>query len=164
MVGWHHWCNGHESEYALGVGDGQGGLECCSPWGCKESDITEWLSWTELNAGGDVEQLELSYKNGNPVGTANFERQVNISYLNILLPNDPAIMFLDICPKEEKAQIHTKSCIWMFIAVSFIITQTCKQPKCPSVDKWTVVHPDNEILIRAKKKWTISPWKDVEET
>ena len=32
----------------LGVGDGQGGLVCCSPWGCKESDMTEWLNWTEL--------------------------------------------------------------------------------------------------------------------
>ena len=34
---------------ALEVGDGQGGLACCSPWGCKESDTTEWLNWTELN-------------------------------------------------------------------------------------------------------------------
>ena len=35
MVGWHHQCNGHEFESALGVGDGQGGLMCCSPWGCR---------------------------------------------------------------------------------------------------------------------------------
>ena len=40
MVGWHHRLNGHESEQALGVGDGQGGLECYSSWGCKESDTT----------------------------------------------------------------------------------------------------------------------------
>ena len=45
MVGWHHWLDGHEFEWALGVGDGQGGLECCSPWGGKESDTTEWLNW-----------------------------------------------------------------------------------------------------------------------
>ena len=44
MVGWHHRLNGHESEYALGVGDGQGGLTCCSPWGRKESDTTERLN------------------------------------------------------------------------------------------------------------------------
>ena len=37
MVGWHHWLNGHEFEQALGVGDGQEGLVCYSPWGCKES-------------------------------------------------------------------------------------------------------------------------------
>ena len=49
MVGWHHRLNGHEFEQALGVGDGQGGLACCSPWGRKESDMTE-LNWTEHNA------------------------------------------------------------------------------------------------------------------
>ena len=37
----------HELEYAPGVGNGQGSLGCCSPWGCKESDMTEWLNWTE---------------------------------------------------------------------------------------------------------------------
>ena len=52
MVAWHHQCNGHEFEQALGVGDGQGGLVCCSPWGHKESDIAEWLNWTELNWSG----------------------------------------------------------------------------------------------------------------
>ena len=36
MVGWHHQLHGHEFEQALGVADGQGGLACCSPWGCKE--------------------------------------------------------------------------------------------------------------------------------
>ena len=44
MVGWHHWLNGHECVQALGVGDGQGSLACCCPWGHKESDTTEWLS------------------------------------------------------------------------------------------------------------------------
>ena len=47
MVGWHHRLNGHESEWAPGVGGGQGGLACCSPWGHKESDTTERLNWTE---------------------------------------------------------------------------------------------------------------------
>ena len=47
MVGWHHRLNGHEFEQAPGVGDGQGSLACCSPWGCKESDTTEWLNWTD---------------------------------------------------------------------------------------------------------------------
>ena len=44
MVGWHHLLNGYEFEQALGVGDGQGSLVCCSPWGCKESDKTEKLN------------------------------------------------------------------------------------------------------------------------
>ena len=44
MVGWHHRIDEHRFEQALGVGDGSGGLECCSPWGCKESDTTERLN------------------------------------------------------------------------------------------------------------------------
>ena len=46
MVGWHHRLDGHEFEHAPGVGNGQGSLECCSPWGCKESDMAEQLNWT----------------------------------------------------------------------------------------------------------------------
>ena len=41
MVELHHRFNGHEFEQALGVGDRQGGLACCSPWGRKESDTTK---------------------------------------------------------------------------------------------------------------------------
>ena len=50
-VGWHHWLNGHEFGWILGVGDGQGSLACCSSWGHKESDTTEQLNWTEMNFG-----------------------------------------------------------------------------------------------------------------
>ena len=44
MVGWHHQGYGPEFEQALGIGDGQGGLVCCSPWGRKESHMTEQLN------------------------------------------------------------------------------------------------------------------------
>ena len=44
MVGWHQLLDGHKFEQALGVDDGQGGLACCSPWGCKELDMTERLN------------------------------------------------------------------------------------------------------------------------
>ena len=44
MVGWHHQLGGHEFEQALGVGDRQGSLAYCSPWGHKELDTTEQLS------------------------------------------------------------------------------------------------------------------------
>ena len=50
MVGWHHRLDGHESEQAPRVGAGQGSLECCSPWGRKESDTTERLNWTEIKS------------------------------------------------------------------------------------------------------------------
>ena len=41
MVGWHHRLSGQEFDQNLGVGDGQGSLACCSPWGHKELDTTE---------------------------------------------------------------------------------------------------------------------------
>ena len=49
MAGWHHWLDGHESEWTPGVDDWQGGLASCNSWGHKESDMTEQLNWTELN-------------------------------------------------------------------------------------------------------------------
>ena len=48
MVGWHHQLNGHRFWWTLGVGDGQGGLACCSSWGRNKLDTTEWLNRTEL--------------------------------------------------------------------------------------------------------------------
>ena len=49
MVGWHHQLDGYEFGQALRViGDGQGTLACCSPWGCKDSDTTEQLNWTDI--------------------------------------------------------------------------------------------------------------------
>ena len=47
MVGWHHWLNGHKFGWTPGIGDGQGGLACCSPWGHRRSVTTEQLNWTE---------------------------------------------------------------------------------------------------------------------
>ena len=50
MAGWHHRLDGRESEWTLGVCDGQGGLACCNSWGRKELDMTEWLNWTEKSS------------------------------------------------------------------------------------------------------------------
>ena len=53
MAGWHHWLNGHEFGWTAGVGDGQGDLACCSPWGHKKLDTTEllnWLNWTSSSS------------------------------------------------------------------------------------------------------------------
>ena len=59
LDGWHHRLNGHEFEQTPGVGDAQGSLECCSPWGCKESDTTERLHFLSIIPFGE--------ENGNPV-------------------------------------------------------------------------------------------------
>ena len=50
MVGWYHYLNGHEFQYIPGVGDGQGGLVYCSPWGHKESDTTERLNSVQFSS------------------------------------------------------------------------------------------------------------------
>ena len=57
MVEWHHQLDGHELEQALGVGDGQGSLVCCSPWGQRESDTTD-SDWTELNTIPHINRIK----------------------------------------------------------------------------------------------------------
>ena len=53
MAGWHHWLDGHEFEQALGVGDGEGSLACCSPWGHRVGHdwATELNWWRQKSAG-----------------------------------------------------------------------------------------------------------------
>ena len=51
MVGWHHQLDGHEFEQTVEVGEGQGSLMCCSPWGHEESDMTWWLNNNNYNLG-----------------------------------------------------------------------------------------------------------------
>ena len=53
MVGWHHRFNGHELEQTQWDGEGQGNLACCSPWGCKELDMTCY--WTTTECDGDMD-------------------------------------------------------------------------------------------------------------
>ena len=47
MVGWHHRLHGHGFGWTPVAGDGQGGLACYGSWGCKESNMTEWVNWTD---------------------------------------------------------------------------------------------------------------------
>ena len=57
MVGWHYQLDGLEFEQPWGVSDGQGSLACCSPWGHKESDMIEWLNWTEVKKINDSRSI-----------------------------------------------------------------------------------------------------------
>ena len=66
MVGWYHQFSGHEFEQALGDGEGQQSLDCCSPWGCKELDMTKLLNNNNTNPkscrgkGGNIIRVEMS--------------------------------------------------------------------------------------------------------
>ena len=75
MAGWHHRLDGHEFEWTLGVGDGQGGLACCNSWGRKESDPTEWR--TEL-----TEQIHTEIDTMFYFKTFNFD----FDYLLVIMP------------------------------------------------------------------------------
>ena len=54
MIGWHHQLNGHEFQQTLGDNGGQGSLACCSPWGRRESDLTERLNDSKAQAVGSL--------------------------------------------------------------------------------------------------------------
>ena len=62
MVDWHHRLNGHEFEQAMEAGEGQGSLMCCSPWGCKQSDLTEQLNNNENAILIHLEKITFSIK------------------------------------------------------------------------------------------------------
>ena len=64
LVGWHHRLDGHELEQAPGVGDGQGSLVCCSPWGCNGSDTERlnWLTGTVVRVGSRIRPLSQKWK------------------------------------------------------------------------------------------------------
>ena len=61
MFGWHHRLNGQEFEQTPGEGEGQGSLGCCSPWGCKESDVTQQLSNKKMRELGQDASLQINY-------------------------------------------------------------------------------------------------------
>ena len=95
MVGWHHQLNGHEFGWTPGVDDGQGGLACCSPWDHKESDMTEWLNWTEL------------------IQWPNFQ-VVPIIYLIAFLSESGFNQNLLIVLFMWIAVVQSLSCVWLF--------------------------------------------------
>ena len=62
MVGWYHQLYGHEFKQTLRIGKGQGSLVCCNPWDCKDSDMTEWLNWTESILLSKIEVIKKNNK------------------------------------------------------------------------------------------------------
>ena len=91
MAGWHHWLDGHESEWTLGDGDGQGGLACCDLWGLKESDTTERLNWTKTEtismvqeSGTSLSSLPKVSISGCQLAAFSFEALNKNSFANLL--------------------------------------------------------------------------------
>ena len=76
MACWHHLLDGHEFGWTPGVGDGQEGLTCCYSWGCKESDMTERLNWTELK-DGQIERVRTA------LNCCKYNWKILVSYSNL---------------------------------------------------------------------------------
>ena len=115
--------NGHELGQTLGDGEGQRGLVCGSPWGCKELDMTWWL---DNNYKTTKHSLTSWPSNHTPL------------YLHKGVEN--------LCPHKN---MHT----YVYSSFIFITARTLKQPTFSRwINRWTVVHPDNGILFSTKKK------------
>jgi len=109
MAGWHHLRDGHESEWTPGVGDGQGGLACWDSWGCKESDMTEWLIWSDL-----ILHKFLLKITDVLMTISIILRQIyaNISYTI-------ATLLLEFHPKEPSVFVHQNTSFKMFLTAYF---------------------------------------------
>ena len=89
MAGWLCLLDGHEFEWTLGVGDGQGGLVCCNSWGRKESDTTEQLNWTEFHDGDHLWDLRVREEHNGDL-----KAYVILFFLGIALMNISFIIIM----------------------------------------------------------------------
>ena len=110
MAVWHHWLDGHESEWTLGVGDGHGGLVCCNSWGCKESDLTERLNWTEYT---------LKY-----IST-------DVLFFSMPLlksPHTPLVIYIKVLHTGKHQEVQ-KCCLWSGIAKCTEVSSSLQQER-----------------------------------
>ena len=80
MAGWYHWLDERESEWTLGIGNGQGGLVCCDSWSRKDLDTTEWMNWTELN----LDNKRKHYLEQNKKKKKNLHMYISTIFLSML--------------------------------------------------------------------------------
>ena len=131
-VGWYHRLNGYEFEQAPEIRDGQGGLACCSPWGRKESDVTEWLKWSELNwtmplcpkVRGFLEPGLSVLKTGT-IGYPNFNNRVYPKFIKPL--PYPLFLRVRVWEKTNKSYIPTKYLIFLLSVFTTVLTHEILQ-------------------------------------
>ena len=129
MVGWHHQLNGLEFEWTPGVGDGQGRLACCSPWGCKESDMTERLNWTALRwIMSNVEHVFMCLLIIciSPLDKCLFRSFLHFFiyfFLFLVLSSWPASIFLKLilCVSLGIIFSYSEDCLFTLLIVSFSV-------------------------------------------
>ena len=118
-VGWHHRLNGHGFGWTPGVGDGQGSLACCSSWGCRELDMTEWLNWTESTETTFVEITPKICMSPNPS-----------------LVSQP---LLDFCALWDTVH-HCLLYLFMTTACGTLVPQPGMKPVPSAVSVWSPNH------------------------
>ena len=96
MAGWHHLLDGHEFEWTLGIGDGQGGLAFFDSWGLKELDTTEQLNWTELL---ESKERTVHIFNGSDVGM--IHEKVLLELLILLIEHTPGLQLPAQSPQAQ---------------------------------------------------------------
>ena len=141
MAGWHHWLDGRESEWTLGVGDGQGGLACCDSWGRKEWVTTERLNWSELNWRG------LKWPLSSPCIPTSLLLKLNWENLNFKTQNvflSPVLVFNSPYYWKLQTRISPSQSTFIF---SFCFSS---HTEC-----WTVGHVDN--IIAPIPSWPQNP-------
>ena len=114
IVGWHHQLDGHEFERALGVGDGQGSLACCSPWSHKELDTTEWLNNNNRTlrapaASPECTFLVTSWKAASLESTANYISRIKGIKPDLELPEHLRHNLPLFIPPISSSSLETKN-------------------------------------------------------
>ena len=133
MVGWHHWLDGHEFEQAPGVGDAQGSLACCSPWVCKELDMTEKLNWTDHTAFSSPYLSQIYLINTYWV---NLHRQKHEQFRTAYI-------------SERKSETEVKTNMNLIVLVWLWIIKITRY-YCPSIN----IHTDHTSLNSLRKVWS----------
>ena len=150
MVGWHQQLHRHEFEQAPGVDDGQGSLVCCSPWGHKESDMTEWLNWTERK--GTFLNVLLLIINETWLLRITWKNIENFKGNQIHPPNplQPEIITNNVC---HLFLVHTSQCLlniesyhcWMFLSYFYVLFSSLMQ--------WTSLRIRYSLKMPAIMSW-----------
>ena len=120
MTGWHHWLDGRQYEWTLGVGDRQGGLACCDSWGRKESVMTEQLNWTDTRFMVNVwfflfleKDISRGLNSVLHLLACGFWQNFLVLHTNLVVWSLSYLSFLSSLPSDPFMKVLRMLCIWV---------------------------------------------------
>ena len=144
MVAWHHRLHGHEFEQAPGVGDGQGSLVCCSPWGHKESDTSEQLNWTEEKKRTVISKLKSKlYKILSPLLSSSYDSHFSTRCLKLFCKYSIVFTLLSFLP--------------LFLALLILCRSPGTSREQRKEEPWSGSFPAGKERSRGRK--TVHAWR-----